>query len=207
MQHIVRTRPPQGTHLDFAIINILLSVIMFIGFGLVAASYHIVGFCMAGAAAMGIVFCLLRAWAFDRHVWLSANPIILEDTPPEPEPLQQLNATLSGRHVKWGIWLTSNEWQRIARATLKNDNKISRALVMGQKVKGFHRSEQGDMIGWFDRGEKESTGWGDFVYWLVGQEILHAAAPNQANKLTAVGIAEFEALANPQTSPTPQESE
>ncbi len=198
-QQVYRTRPPQGTHLDFAVINILLSAIMFIGIGLVATGYDIVGFCMAGATALGIIFCMFRSWAFDRQVWLSANPIIIDDTPPEPEPLQQVNTTVnSGRHVRWGIWLTANEWQRIAAATLRNDNKISRALCMKEGVKGYHLSEQGKLVGWFDRGEKEATGWADLVYWLVGQGVLHAAAPNQANKLTEVGIAQFQELANPQ---------
>ena len=200
MRRFHRIRPPNvGDYTAFIAVGFVFGLVAAVSFVLYQESGSSYAAAVCLACSIGLMFTYIQKRAFDRHVWLAATPIEIDDTPTDPEPLQQVNNVInSGRHVRWGIWLTADEWQKIAAATLRNDNKISRALCMKEGVKGYHLSEQGKFIGWFDRGEKEATGWGDFVYWLVGQGVLHAAAPNQANKLTEVGIAQFEELATPQ---------
>jgi len=175
--------------------------------GLVVWGYYDepMGIIGAGGGLCGLLMTWNRSRAYDRHVWYAANPIMIDDPEPTPEPLTQNNVTINaGRQVKWGIWLTAQEWQQIARATLSNKNRISRAMCEKLDIKGFRRSEDSNLIGWYERGEKEPTGWGDFCYWLVGQGVLKPALPNQPNVLTDVGIAHFQALADP---PTPQGDE
>jgi len=131
MQHqqVVRTRPPEGQHIDFVLPNILLSGFLFIGIGLVASGYHVTGFALAGWAAISILFVVFRSWAFDRHVWLSGNPVIVEQ--PEPEVITKIEyaqqtKTPSGQVLTYSnISLPDSDWLKIARLILRNGS-ISR---------------------------------------------------------------------------------
>lgn len=128
-QQVVRTRPPEGQHIDFVLPNILLSGFLFIGIGLVATGYHVTGLALAGWAALSILFVVFRSWAFDRHVWLSGNPVIVEQ--PEPETITQTQyaqqtKTPTGQVLTYSnISLPDSDWLKIAGLVIRNGS-ISR---------------------------------------------------------------------------------
>lgn len=139
-QQVVRTRPPEGQHIDFVLPNILLSGFLFIGIGLVATGYHIAGFALAGWAALSILFVIFRSWSFDRHVWLSGNPVIVET--PEPEVITkteyaQVKDNAAGREITYGgIHLEDAEWTRLAQYVIKKGG-IDRDGALSLKIKSW----------------------------------------------------------------------
>lgn len=192
-QQVVRTRPPEGQHIDFVLPNILLSGFLFIGIGLVATGYHIAGFALAGWAALSILFCTFRAWSFDRHVWLSGNPVIVET--PEPEVITkteyaETDGTIVGKKYAYsGIHLEYSEWVRLAQYIVKKGG-VSRDGLIALKIISLGNlkatvgtgTKYQDILGRFNR-----------VGWLDGE------------KITPEGLIHFSRFLPPSDHPpTPQ---
>jgi hypothetical protein len=124
-QQVVRTRPPNGSHIDFVLPGLLVAAFLFMGLALWAMGYNIAGAAMSGAAALGLLQIQFRARAFDRHIWLSANPILVEQ--PEPAPItqtqyaQQTN-TPAGQVLTYSnITLPDSDWLPCCRVECYQD--------------------------------------------------------------------------------------
>lgn len=192
-QQVVRTRPPEGQHIDFVLPNILLSGFLFIGIGLVATGYHITGFALAGWAALSILFVIFRSWSFDRHVWLSGNPVIVET--PEPEIVTKteyagVDRTNGGeRYTYNGIYLEYSEWVKLAQYVVKKGG-VSRDGLIALKIKSLGNLKATVGTGTkyqnvLERLGKNGMGWFD------------------GEKLTPAGLTHFRQFLPLENSPTP----
>lgn len=193
-----RTRPPvSGDYTAFIGYGTLFFLVGSLGY----VAYDETGSKYAAAVMVagvfGVIITMAQKRAFDRHVWLSAEPFLIDDPEPEP-PLQgtQLNV-LTDNGVKWGVFLPNDHWVKLAAATLKNGNSFSRAMCITLGISGAGIKSQ-VIRGWGEAGStgQQATVWSDFCHFLRVQGILQQTSErNQPNRLTELGIAEFEKLA------------
>lgn len=202
MQQVIRTRPPEGSQLDFIMPGILVSGFLFIGLALWKLGYDIAGPSMSGAAALGLLFIWFRAWDFNRHVWLSANPVFIEE--PEPEVITQTTyntreTTPNGQTITYSnLALLDSDWLKIARHVLKHGS-ISRDAMVAMKLQtpGIQPKE-------LKTGNP--TGYERFIpRVMVGSGAGWFRPESGSNILTDVGRVHFTAILYPPTPTTVSE--
>lgn len=203
-----RTRPPvSGDYTAFIGRSALFFFAAGVGYVAYTETDSRYAAVVMATGVFGLLMTMAQKRAYDRHVWLAADPIIIDDEEPEP-PVQgqQLNV-LTDNGVKWGVFLPPAHWVKLAGLALRNGNTFSKAMCIKYGIKKAGIMNQ-QLRGWHEVGVsgQNATVWTDFCHYLEVQGLIKPVQRNQPNELTELGIAEFRKLARG-NSPTPQRSE